>query len=330
MQVWRIHACIQKSGKGGFAMSRYSLNEDELRKGQQLLLHVGNKLDAMIQNIENSRVSLEGYTGYGIERQRYTLESQKAALTLQIGNVEQLRTCIQQIIDRTATATQAAKAELEDSKLDTGFKTAADIFAAEQAKKELEEKKRREEEERKQAQQQAQANKGQGNAGASQGMNGVNPEQVKADMENRYQILRQRRGYSFQGRCGAFTYQQLAYENVVGDGDGIAYGQDYYRVWTQRGRTRTGYFVEGHPGSNGLRDLIQAHNNEPLTNVVISFDRGPHYPYEGGHVLLIHRIENGMVYYMDNNQSEGTAMHISVDEFMSKYPDANGALFFYR
>lgn len=158
-------------------MSRYSLNEEELRKGQQLLLHVGNKLDAMIRNVETARESLVGYSGYGIERQRYTLETQKNVLVLQIENVERLRTCIQQVMDRTRMANQEAKAELQNSELNTGFQTAASIIAAEQAKKEAEERKRREaeerkkreEEERKKAQQQAQENRRPGNAGVNQG-----------------------------------------------------------------------------------------------------------------------------------------------------------------
>lgn len=150
-------------------MSRYSVNEEELRKGQQLLLHVGNKLEAAARNVENAKESLMGYTGYGIERQRYTLETQKNVLALQMENVERLRACIQQVMERTQVANQEARAELQNSELNTGFKTAADIVAAAQAKREAEERKKREEEERKKAQEQAAANRNPGNAGGSPG-----------------------------------------------------------------------------------------------------------------------------------------------------------------
>lgn len=91
--------------------------------------------------------------------------------------------------------------------------------------------------------------------------------------------------------------------------------------------------AESISGTNALKTLIQNHEGEVLTNVVVSYSRGN----EWGHSLLIDKIEDGKVYFSDNfnakvhnknNPKEPyvistAATCMSVDDFIKAYSNIN-------
>lgn len=168
-------------------------------------------------------------------------------------------------------------------------------------------------------------------------------KELLAEMEVRYQKLREERGYSFNGACGAFTFRQLKDQGIVEDGEGVKLGKDYYKVWTQRGVTSTGYKVESYSANQGGLDaLISAHPDEFIKNVAVSFNYdGKNYTSSAGHVLLITEIRNGQVFFSESaagklynldgrKYEEGEPLVLSTSDFKKQYPGINGVVHFYQ
>ena len=177
----------------------------------------------------------------------------------------------------------------------------------------------------------------------------LNTAELKAQMSARYErVLKNTGRKSFNGACGAFVYQQLRDIGVFGKKDsGVAYGKDYYKVWSKKASTSTGYKIESYAAKNGenpLSALLASHSaKEPLTNIVISFDQAKgFYPDSAGHVMLITAIQDGQVYFMESSAGslhqlagrakykEGQPLQLSVEDFIKQYQHMNGLVHFYQ
>ena len=172
---------------------------------------------------------------------------------------------------------------------------------------------------------------------------------LKAQMSARYERMLKNTGRkSFNGACGAFVYQQLRDIGVFGKKDsGVPYGKDYYKTWSKKTSTSTGYKIEAYAAKNGenpLSALLANHSaDEPLTNIVLSFDQAKgFYPSSAGHVMLITAIQDGQVYFMESNAgslhqlkgnmkyAEGQPLQLSVEDFIKQYQHMNGLVHFYQ
>lgn len=157
-------------------------------------------------------------------------------------------------------------------------------------------------------------------------------EEIMADMQLRYNALREERGKSYSGVCTAFVYQQLGSLGVITRSvdPSVAEGRQWYGLWSTRSTTTTGYQVNPY---SSLDELLNAHSNEYLTNIVLSFNQRPgYYGHSAGHIVLITAIKDGNVYFMDNGtmnsglyQAE-TPSVLTIEQFKKCYPYENGVI----
>lgn len=151
----------------------------------------------------------------------------------------------------------------------------------------------------------------------------MSDDEILDEIQRRFDSFRGLRE-SWAGRCGALTYRQLESQGLVGDNDSTARGADYAKMLADRGVTETGYETTGYycdrqTPEETFDKLLNDHNGS-VNNVVVSFDHG-----EYGHAMLISKIENGKVYFMDNwrDYSDGNGGYvpqvISVDEYKQRY-----------
>lgn len=135
----------------------------------------------------------------------------------------------------------------------------------------------------------------------------------------------------FKGACGAFVFQQLLMQGIVtktGAYESTLHGKDYAKVLAKKKVTSTGYKITNYgDGDNAFDNFLEATKGKsPLTNIVCSFKKGTTTSNtEDGHTMLISKIENGKVYYVDNRsecrQPDGSyaARCITIEEFKQLY-----------
>ena len=157
------------------------------------------------------------------------------------------------------------------------------------------------------------------------------------ELQNKYNTLHDQRvangaDPAYEQKCGALTYQQLRNDGLTKN-DFTASGKDYARVLAEKGVTDTGAKCTGY---NSFDEMLNS-QKEPITNVVCSWKAGgwvgsadPNSKKYNpdGHAMLISRIEDGNVYFMDNrsDMSDRTAGNrhlimqcMSIQEFKNKY-----------
>lgn len=148
---------------------------------------------------------------------------------------------------------------------------------------------------------------------------------------------------NFSGKCGTYVKSQLHVLGIINqskDTDCAGNGNKFYGN-VKSGKTSTGYTktkVSG--GAKCLANLVNTYGKN-IKNIVISY---PHqYGYTNsnpgaGHVVFIHAIINGTVYYSDNYKvgsvSEGGVLTKTVANFdsayTSSYGNAIGAIYFHK
>lgn len=306
-------------------MGVYRVSEDELNRAIGTLNHIHNKLERCYDDLNRTYRSLQNQSGLGIQNVKYTINAQKETLRIQKHNVEQIRDCVQSIINKTKEASVNAQKMLESVDLSKAMVDAATVATGVAGAV-------------------TGAGGGKNNAAPANptgvGNNGTgwsSYEEINRRAQDlRAQALAKDGRISFNGMCGAFTFRQLLYQGILSPGEQTLLGKDYYGHLTNMGQTKTGYVCEGYAGANGLNDLLNNHSNEILTNVVVSFDqRNPDYPSEAGHVLLIQRIQEGYVYFMESQTvtkfgqtyQEGQLIVMTTEQFNQSYPAANGVVY---
>ncbi len=132
----------------------------------------------------------------------------------------------------------------------------------------------------------------------------------------------------WHGACSAYVNKILRNEGICTYNEYneySKYAKDYAQKLADKGITKTGYTCTGYTGSTGLDDLIAAHPNEPITNVVISMSAGSAMATDttNGHVVLIQLIQDGKLYFTESCSAygipEGKMWCITVEEFKKRY-----------
>lgn len=172
-------------------------------------------------------------------------------------------------------------------------------------------------------------------------------DQIRQRMADDYQkCLSAHKGKTFSSQCGSFVFQQLKARGVITGNPNLAEssnsGKDYALLWISQGATQTsgGYKVETYPGDTPLANIANVHGGV-LNNVMISYNPlKKHYPSKDGHVILLSKVENGYVYYMESGQawnfktgkviaSEGEMVKMTIADFEASYKGANAITVFY-
>ncbi len=136
---------------------------------------------------------------------------------------------------------------------------------------------------------------------------------------------------SFYGYCGQMTSMQLYHLGITDGGDGSFDGNqqfDYYSASpvTTGGYRTTSYSAKEYTLEEAL-NAITRNGTRNASNILIGFEAtnteaGSVY----GHALVIHRIVNGTIYYVENYATslagpEGNVIACSISQFVEFYKD---------
>lgn len=161
--------------------------------------------------------------------------------------------------------------------------------------------------------------------------------QIKSQITSTYKKVKSSTGRSnFKHQCSLYVYSQLKALKIYQVPDTYWNGSQWYYNINSNARTSTGYKQKKYSGVNCLNKLIKANDSENVYNVVVSFPKSYRSSSKVGHVMFIHAIINGQVYYSDNynyaGKPEGSVIVKSVGEFTkyfsSNYGGINGAIHF--
>lgn len=135
---------------------------------------------------------------------------------------------------------------------------------------------------------------------------------------------------SFKGKCGYYVGLQLQKLGInkkyVGSNGNRAF--DIYKDKTE---TSGGYSITAYPAKNyTLKEALEAiERDDPhARNILVGFEKGTSKAGKKyGHVMFIHGIENGMVYFSDSyaqtvdgkRYKEGEPIVCSIETFAAKY-----------
>ena len=156
---------------------------------------------------------------------------------------------------------------------------------------------------------------------------GKSIEEVTQQITETYQAIYAGNGYSsFSGMCGMFVRCSVEQRGLTSSWELSGNGNQWYPRMTQLHQTSKGYYIETFAGTNCLEQLVEAHQGRNLYDIVVGFSQG--ISSSGklyGHVLYIHAIINGIIYYCESFNSsglgakEGGVLRKTIPEFKNYY-----------
>lgn len=171
-----------------------------------------------------------------------------------------------------------------------------------------------------------------------------NVSQIKVQIAETYKKTKDITGRSnFKKQCSLYVYSQLKVLGIYQTPDTYWNGNQWYSMLKSNAVTKTGYTQKKYSGKICLSNIVYANNNENVYNIVVSFPNsyvnGKNNGSGGaGHVLFIHAIIDGKVYYSDNyrycGMPEGSVIVKTVSEFTNyfsyHYGGPTGAIHFIK
>lgn len=159
----------------------------------------------------------------------------------------------------------------------------------------------------------------------------VGDEKLCQRIRDTYKAAKKRsRRSSFKGYCGAYVANQLV---VLGINTSYlsANGKNTYDIYRKMDRTSGGYDVCAYSAkeyslSEALRTIMK--KDPAASNILVGFQRGTSASGKKyGHVLFIHGIRDGMIYYSDSSArtiddvkyKEGEPIVCSLSSFTDQY-----------
>lgn len=156
-------------------------------------------------------------------------------------------------------------------------------------------------------------------------------EALYRQVQDTYKAAKKRsRRRSFKGYCGAYVANQLV---VLGINRSYlsANGKNTYDIYRKLDRTTGGYGVTCYSASKytlmeALTDILQ--KDPSATNILVGFQKGVSKSGKKyGHVLFIHGVRNGKIYYSDSSArtvddvtyKEGEPIVCSLTAFVEQY-----------
>ncbi len=178
------------------------------------------------------------------------------------------------------------------------------------------------------------------NPGNGTGAETVSASSIRTQITNTYAAAKKTSGFSsFNGWCGAYVQHQLNALGIIqisSDTDCRGNGNQWYSN-VKAGKTSTGYTkTKLAGGADCLSNIVKTYGNN-ITNIVISYPYQYGYSYQNpgaGHVVLIHAIIGGTVYYSECYSPEGTVRTSTAAKFdaayRNSYGNALGAIYFHK
>ena len=153
------------------------------------------------------------------------------------------------------------------------------------------------------------------------------------NLQEYFEQLKKKTGEtSYKHLCGALTSDQLKFKGLMTDDGRTASGKDLARSIFETdcvpdGHTKNGYEVNPSNVVDTFESVIKQ-NHGSLENLVISFDKGGGFSSTHGHVMLVSKIEDGHVYFVDDTNhsivnGKYGAVSMTVPEFEEKYLQNN-------
>lgn len=109
----------------------------------------------------------------------------------------------------------------------------------------------------------------------------------------------------YHRNCSLYVHDQLTDLGIIPNDETWTSGYAYADYLIKKGTTQTGYQCTGYYGEHAFDDLINKNvDNMPITNIVVSI-KGSDVENcvsssKEGHAMLITRIQDGKVYFMDS------------------------------
>ncbi len=152
-------------------------------------------------------------------------------------------------------------------------------------------------------------------------------------IENAYETMNASGAYNYAGtESGMFVLEQLEINDIgcrLNTGDIL--GGSLYSLFTVDGFTTNGYIQKTYSGSSCIEDILESSETE--YNIAVSFKRELGYTDSNpgsGHAIFIYAVDNGTVYFTDNNALNSTApgkpMTLTLEEFYTVYNGKYGAI----
>ena len=163
--------------------------------------------------------------------------------------------------------------------------------------------------------------------------------QIKSQITSTYKKAKSIAGRSnFAHQCSLYVYSQLRALKIYQVPDTYWNGSRWYYNLKSNAKTSTGYVQKKYSGKSCLTKIVNANNGKNVYNIVVSFPKSYRSSSSVGHVLFIHAIIDGKVYYSDNyryqGKPEGSVIVKSVSEFTnyfsSNYGGITGAVHFVK
>lgn len=152
-------------------------------------------------------------------------------------------------------------------------------------------------------------------------------EQIRSTYEAAKKTARKK---SFKGKCGYYVGLQLVSLGINTKYIG-SNGNRAFDIYKDKTETSGGYSVTAYPAKQyTLSEALEAIQKEDrhARNILVGFEKGTSKAGKKyGHVMFIHGIENGMVYFSDSyaqtidgvKYKEGAPIVCSIETFAAKY-----------
>ena len=152
-------------------------------------------------------------------------------------------------------------------------------------------------------------------------------EQIRSTYETAKKTARKK---SFKGKCGYYVGLQLKIRGINTKYIG-SNGNRAFDIYKNKTKTSGGYAITAYPAKQyTLSEALKAIQKEDphARNILVGFEKGTSKAGKKyGHVMFIHGIENGMVYFSDSyaqtvdgvKYTEGEPIVCSIETFAAKY-----------
>ena len=156
-------------------------------------------------------------------------------------------------------------------------------------------------------------------------------EELSEQIRSTYKTVKKKAKLkSFKGKCGRYVAMQLVALGINTDYIG-SNGNRAYDIYKSKTETSGGYRISAYPAKKyTLREALEAIAREDphARNILVGFEKGTSKAGKKyGHVMFIHGIENGKVYFSDSyaqtvdgvRYNEGEPIVCSIETFADLY-----------
>lgn len=161
-------------------------------------------------------------------------------------------------------------------------------------------------------------------------------DRIKTQISETYTKARSQFGKSFNKYCASYVQFQLSILGITSKRETGYNGNGAYAKYANQTKTSGGYNIKAYPGKNVLQQIVDDSGGNTY-DIMVCFDKSPtEAGKKYGHVLFIHAILDGKVYYSESFASsgikEGACRIKTIKQFNTAYRAYtwDGAIHFYK